>query len=168
MERASHADELTLSFEDSVRVEGSAKDVFDFLNEADRWTERLPHVASVEFTEDTPGLQTLRMDTRTKDGSTHTTESVRVAFPHRKIAYKQTTLPALLDLHTGYWQLDEEPDGTTTATSQHTVIINADAIAQVLGPDAGVPEARTFLREALGGNSRATLGHAKRYAEERR
>lgn len=167
LERASHTDELTLSFEDSVRIEGSAKDVFDFLNEADRWTERLPHVASVEFTEDTPGLQILRMDTRTKDGSTHTTESVRVAFPHRRIAYKQTTLPALLDLHTGYWQLDEEPDGTTTAISQHTVVINADAIAQVLGPDAGVPQARAFLREALGGNSRATLGHAKRYAEER-
>ncbi|MFI7336351.1 aromatase/cyclase [Streptomyces sp. NPDC050085] len=168
LERASHADELTLSFEDSVRVQGSAKDVFDFLNEADRWTERLPHVASVEFTEDTPGLQTLRMDTRTKDGSTHTTESVRVAFPHHRIAYKQTTLPALLALHTGYWQLDEDADGTTTATSQHTVVLNADAITRVLGPDAGVPEARAFIREALGGNSRATLGHAKSYAEERR
>ncbi|MFD8014946.1 aromatase/cyclase [Streptomyces sp. NPDC058955] len=168
LERASQADELTLSFEDSVRVEGAAKDVFDFLNEADRWTERLPHVASVEFAEPTPGLQTLRMDTRTKDGSVHTTESVRVSFPHHKIAYKQTTLPALLALHTGYWQLTEDADGVTTATSQHTVILNADAIPQVLGPDAGVPEARAFIREALGGNSRATLGLAKRYAEERR
>ncbi|MFD4371235.1 aromatase/cyclase [Streptomyces sp. NPDC058486] len=168
LERASRADELTLSFEDSVRVEGAAKDVFDFLNEADRWTERLPHVASVEFAEPAPGLQTLRMDTRTKDGSTHTTESVRVAFPHHKIAYKQTTLPALLALHTGYWQLTEDADGVTTATSQHTVILNGDAITQVLGADAGVPEARAFIREALGGNSRATLGLAKRYAEARR
>ncbi|MEU6102503.1 aromatase/cyclase [Streptomyces flaveolus] len=168
LELTAQAGELTLSFEDSVRVEGSAKDVFDFLNEADRWTERLPHVASVEFTEDTPGLQTLRMDTRTKDGSTHTTESVRVAFPHHRIAYKQTTLPALLTLHTGYWQLDEDSDGVTTATSQHTVVLNPDAITQVLGADAGVPEARAFIREALGGNSRATLGHAKRYAEARR
>ncbi|MFF2775361.1 aromatase/cyclase [Streptomyces sp. NPDC058052] len=168
LERASHADELTLSFEDSVRVDGAAEDVFDFLNEADRWTERLPHVASVDFTESTPGLQTLRMDTRTKDGSTHTTESVRVAFPHHRIAYKQTTLPPLLALHTGYWQLTEDAGGVTTATSQHTVILNADAITGVLGPDAGVPEARAFIREALGGNSRATLGLAKRYAEERR
>ncbi|GGQ57856.1 aromatase/cyclase [Streptomyces flaveolus] len=168
LELTAQAGELTLSFEDSVRVAGSAKDVFDFLNEADRWTERLPHVASVEFTEDTPGLQTLRMDTRTKDGSTHTTESVRVSFPHHRIAYKQTTLPALLTLHTGYWQLDEGPDGVTTATSQHTVVLNPDAITQVLGDGAGVPEARAFIREALGGNSRATLGHAKRYAEARR
>ncbi|POX55044.1 cyclase [Streptomyces sp. Ru71] len=168
LELSTQAAGLTLSFEDSVRIDGSAKDVFDFLNEAQLWTERLPHVAAVELTEDTPGLQTLRMDTRTKDGSTHTTESVRVTFPHHRIAYKQTTLPALLTLHTGYWQLDEGPDGVTTATSQHTVVIAEENIAPVLGPDAGVPEARAYLREALGGNSRATLGHAKEYAEARR
>jgi aromatase len=159
---------LSLSFEDSVRVEGAAKDVFDFVNEAQLWTERLPHVAKVELTEDTPGLQTLRMDTLTKDGSTHTTESVRVCFPHRKIAYKQTTLPALLDLHTGYWTFEEGADGVTTATSQHTVVLNADNIGKVLGPDAGVPEARRFIRDALGNNSRATLNHAKEHAEARR
>ncbi|MFF7888960.1 aromatase/cyclase [Streptomyces sp. NPDC020794] len=160
--------ELSLSFEDSVRVEGAAKDVYDFVNEAHLWTERLPHVAKVELTEDTPGLQTLRLNTLTKDGSTHTTESVRVCFPHRKIAYKQTTLPALLDLHTGYWTFEEGADGVTTATSQHTVVLNAESIAQVLGPEAGVPEARRFIREALGGNSRTTLNHAKEYAEARR
>ncbi|MEE4545921.1 aromatase/cyclase [Streptomyces sp. V4-01] len=160
--------ELSLSFEDSVRVEGAAKDVYDFVNEAHLWTERLPHVAGVELTEDTPGLQTLRLETLTKDGSTHITESVRVCFPHHKIAYKQTTLPALLDLHTGYWTFEEGADGVTTATSQHTVVLNAESIAAVLGPEAGVPEARRFIREALGGNSRATLRHAKEYAEARR
>ncbi|MBD0734334.1 aromatase/cyclase [Streptomyces sp. CBMA29] len=159
---------LSLSFEDSVRVEGAAKDVFDFVNEAHLWTERLPHVAKVELTEDTPGLQTLRMDTLTKDGSTHTTESVRVCFPHHKIAYKQTTLPALLDLHTGYWTFEEGEDGVTTATSQHTVVLNAGNIGKVLGPEAGVEEARRFIREALGNNSRATLNHAKEHAEARR
>ena len=55
--------------------------------------ERLPHVARVVLTEDTPGLQFLEMDTRTKDGSTHTTKSVRVCFPDTRIAYKQITLP---------------------------------------------------------------------------
>jgi aromatase len=159
---------LTLSFEDSVRIEGSAKDVYDFINEADRWRERLPHVAEVSLREDTPGLQVLRMDTLTKDGSKHTTESIRVCFPHHRIAYKQTTLPALMTLHTGYWQLDEDKDGVTTATSQHTVVLNADNITKILGPDAGVPEAREFIRGALGSNSRATLGHAKEYAEKRR
>ncbi|MGW3074072.1 aromatase/cyclase [Kitasatospora sp. NPDC001132] len=168
LEEAARTAELTLSFTDSVRVEGSAKDLYDFVNEADRWVERLPHVGTVKLTEDTPGLQVLRMDTVARDGSTHTTESVRVCFPHRRIAYKQTTLPALMTLHTGTWQFEEGEDGVVTASSQHTVVINAENIAGILGPDADVERARTFLRDALGTNSRATLEHAKRYAEARR
>ncbi|MFI8433239.1 aromatase/cyclase [Streptomyces sp. NPDC079020] len=168
LELATESAGLTLSFEDSVRIDGSAKDVFDFVNEAQLWTERLPHVHEVRLSEDSPGVQTLRMDTVAKDGSTHTTESVRICFPHHRIAYKQTTLPALMTLHTGYWQFDEQEDGSTVATSQHTVVVNTANITAVLGPDAGVSEARTFLREALGTNSRATLGHAKAFAEARR
>src|ERR1700678_1247064 len=53
--------ELLASFEDSVRITGSAKDVYDFINEADRWQERLPHVSRVSLREDTPGLQLLEM-----------------------------------------------------------------------------------------------------------
>ncbi|GAA0954574.1 MULTISPECIES: aromatase/cyclase [Streptomyces violaceusniger group] len=168
LEEATRTEELTLSFVDDVTVNGSAKDLYDFVNEANLWTERLPHVNEVKLTEDTPGLQVLRMETLTKDGSAHTTESVRVCFPHHKIAYKQTTLPALMKLHTGYWTFEEGPDGVTTAASQHTVVINAENITRILGPDAGVSEAREFIRNALGNNSRATLGHAKDYAEARR
>ncbi|MGW4632425.1 aromatase/cyclase [Nocardia sp. NPDC004415] len=168
VESALRTDELTLSFVDSITVAGSAADLYDFVNEADRWSERLPHVGEVELTETTPGLQVLRMQTRTADGSSHLTESVRVCLPHRRIAYKQTTLPALMSLHTGYWQFDEGADGVTTASSQHTVIIAADKVTEVLGPDAGTAQARTFLRDALGNNSRATLAHAKAYAEQRR
>jgi aromatase len=103
VEQATQSADLTMSFADTVRINGSAKDVYDFINEAQLWPERLPHVAQVRLTEDMPGLQVLRMDTRAKDGSQHTTESVRVCFPHRKIAYKQTALPALMTLHTGMW-----------------------------------------------------------------
>ncbi|WP_406399482.1 aromatase/cyclase [Streptomyces uncialis] len=168
VEQAAHSAELTLTFEDSVRIDGSAKDAYDFVNEAQLWTERLPHVSGVSLTEDEPGVQTLRMDTVAKDGSTHTTESVRVCFPHHGIAYKQTTLPALMTLHTGCWRFDEGGDGVTTATSRHTVVVNTENVTRILGPGAGIPQARTFLREALGANSRATLGHAKSYAEARR
>ncbi len=160
--------ELSLSFVDSTRIAGAAKDVYDFVNEAGRWPERLPHVSSATLTEDTPGLQVLRMETLTGDGSAHTTESVRVCFPHHRIAYKQTTLPALMSLHTGCWTFEEDEHGVTTASSRHTVIINADNIRPALGPDAGVPEARQFVRDALGGNSRATLALAKAHAEARR
>ncbi|MFI6944578.1 aromatase/cyclase [Streptomyces sp. NPDC050422] len=167
VERATHQAELSFSFEDTVRIDGDAKDVYDFLNEAGRWTDRLPHVTRVELTEDTPGLQTLEMDTLAKDGSAHTTKSIRVCFPDESIAYKQITLPALLQLHTGRWTLAAEGDATL-ATSQHTVTLNTANITAILGADAGVAEAREFVRTALSTNSRATLGHAKDFAEGRR
>lgn len=167
VEKAIGPEEVVFSFEDTVVVDGAAKDVYDFLNDAQLWKERLPHVARVSLTEDTPGLQILEMDTRTKDGSTHTTKSVRVCFPHHRIVYKQVTLPALLSLHTGCWTVAEASDGGVTVTSEHTVAINEDNIATVLGPDAGLAEARDFIRTALSGNSLATLGHAKDYATGR-
>ncbi|MFD3515336.1 aromatase/cyclase [Streptomyces sp. NPDC058657] len=170
VEVAHAAEELTFSFEDTVRIAGSAKDAYDFVNEADLWAERLPHVASVRFSEDTPGLQSLEMDTRAKDGSTHTTKSYRVTFPHHRIAYKQITLPALMTLHTGYWTFEEKEDdeGGASVSSQHTVTLNTDNIARILGPDATVADAREYVRNALSTNSRATLGHAKDHAESRR
>ncbi|WP_329215643.1 aromatase/cyclase [Streptomyces sp. NBC_01485] len=167
VELAHASEEITFSFEDTVQIAGAAKDAYDFVNEAGLWVERLPHVASVRFSEDTPGLQTLEMDTRAKDGSTHTTKSYRVVFPHHRIAYKQVTLPALMTLHTGYWTFAEN-DGGVAATSQHTVVLNTANIAAILGPDATVADARGYVRSALSTNSRATLGHAKDYAENKR
>ncbi|WP_327429441.1 MULTISPECIES: aromatase/cyclase [unclassified Streptomyces] len=166
VELAHAAEDLTFSFEDTVPIAGSAKDVYDFINDAHLWSERLPHVATVRLEEDTPGLQSLEMDTRAKDGSTHTTKSYRVTFPHQKIAYKQVTLPALMTLHTGYWTFADTADGVA-ASSQHTVTINTGNIAKILGEDATVEDAKTFVRDALSTNSRATLGHAKDYAEAR-
>ncbi|HEY8982964.1 MAG TPA: aromatase/cyclase [Streptomyces sp.] len=157
-----------LSFEDGVRIDGSVKDVYDFLDDARLWTQRLPHVARVNLTETVPGLQVLNMDTLTKTGESHTTESIRVCLPHQLIAYKQTTLPPLMLLHTGQWRLSEDDAGVTTAVSHHTVVINTERITDLLGPEADLARARTFIRDALGNNSRATLELAKQFAEARR
>ncbi|MFE5870760.1 aromatase/cyclase [Streptomyces roseifaciens] len=158
------AEELTCSFEDTVQIKGAAQDVFDFIWEADLWTERLPHVNTVRLEEPAPGLQTLEMDTLSKDGSTHTTKSHRVGLASHRIAYKQTTLPALITLHTGYWTFAPNDDGVA-ASSQHTFTVNTDAIAKVLGADATVQDAIAYVRTALSTNSMATLGLAKEYAE---
>lgn len=165
-ERASGSGELLLSFDDTVRVEGSAEDVYDFLNAADRWRERLPHVDRVELRETEPGLQLLTMDTLTKDGSKHTTESVRVCFPTSRIVYKQTRVPALMTVHTGRWSLVEESGGLAV-TSRHTVMLNPGTVRQVLGESAEIGDAREFVRNALSANSLATLGYAKEYAESK-
>ncbi|MFF1744191.1 aromatase/cyclase [Streptomyces mirabilis] len=167
VEFAHAAEEVTFSFEDTVYVDGSAKDVYAFINEANLWSERLPHVATVRLEEDTVGLQTLEMDTRAKDGSVHTTKSYRVTFPHQRIAYKQVTLPALMTLHTGHWTFQDTDQGVA-ATSQHTVTLNTDNIARILGDTATVADAREYVHTALSTNSRATLTHAKAFAENRR
>ncbi|GAB3440652.1 aromatase/cyclase [Actinophytocola sediminis] len=159
-------DELTFSLTDSVRVDGAAKDLYDFVYEANRWAERLPHVASVRLTESAPGVQLLEMDTLARDGSTHTTRSHRVCLPSHGIAYKQVTLPPLMRLHTGYWSFRDTGDGVV-ATSRHTVVLNQDNFA-LLGPGADAAAARELVANSLSANSRATLDHARAYAEARR
>ncbi|MFC5744414.1 aromatase/cyclase [Actinomadura rugatobispora] len=154
-----------LTFEDTVTVDGPGRLVYDFLNEADQWTERLPHVAGIVLTEDSPGLQTLEMDTRAEDGSVHTTKSVRVCFPHDRIVYKQLRVPPLLTLHTGVWTVEEEPGRPTVVRSLHTVRVNEANIEAVLGAGADLDKAKSMVRSSIGGNSVATLNRAKRFAE---
>lgn len=154
-----------ITFGDTVTAGGGAKDVYDFLNQAQLWSRRLPHVARVSLQEETPGLQILEMDTRTKDGRVHTTRSVRVCRPYTSIVYKQIVLPALLTLHTGQWLIEERDGEGVSVTSRHTVRINAARIAEVLGGDADMRTAQGFVRNALSGNSLATLRLAKAYAE---
>lgn len=165
-EAATSPEELLFTFADTVRVNSSAKDMYDFISDAHLWAERLPHVAKVSLSEDSPGLQLLRMDTRTKDGSVHTTESVRVCFPHRRIVYKQIVVPTLMTLHTGQWDFEHDGDAVLV-TSTHTVILEPANVTAVLGEGAEIPQARAYVQKALSGNSLATLGYAKAYAEQR-
>ncbi|MEU3891387.1 aromatase/cyclase [Streptomyces sp. NPDC029041] len=158
-------DDLVLSFEDSVRVHGPAELVYDFLYRIGDWPELVPHVSRLDFTEDEPGVQVMSMDTRTADGSSHTTRSVRVCFPHAgRIVYKQTATPLLMSAHTGEWSVVPDETGVTVL-AQHSVVLREENIARVLGEDADLAQARRYVREALGRNSTATLELAKKHAE---
>ncbi|MEU7909515.1 aromatase/cyclase [Microbispora bryophytorum] len=165
-EAAGDLAELTVSFEDSIRIDGGIDDVYEFLYAATEWPRRLPHVARLDLAEDVPGIQVMEMDTTAADGSVHTTKSVRVCFPDSRIVYKQTEVPALMSAHVGEWSLRAE-GGAVTAASRHTVMIKRDAVTAVLGEGATVRNARDFVRQALGGNSMTTLEHAKAFAESR-
>jgi ribosome-associated toxin RatA of RatAB toxin-antitoxin module len=156
--------DLLLTFEDSVRINASAKDVYDFIYEAKQWQSRLPHVARIALQEDTPNVQVLEMDTRSGENGVHTTKSVRVCFPSDRIVYKQIQTPALMSVHTGQWTITTDA-GATVITSAHTVVIKQDAITTVLGEQATVADARKMIRDALGRNSTTTMQHAKAYAE---
>ncbi|MFJ4467401.1 aromatase/cyclase [Streptomyces sp. NPDC089424] len=163
-ERCSRLDELTLLFEESVRVRGGAELVYDFLYRAADWPGRIPHVSRSDVTEAEPGVQVLSMDTTTADGCTHTTESVRVCFPHAgRIVHKQTLTPALLTAHTGEWSVVPDASGVT-ASALHSVVLREENIEAVLGPGATVADARRHVRAWLGRDSLATLELAKRHA----
>ncbi|MET8578121.1 aromatase/cyclase [Streptomyces sp. NPDC005012] len=163
-ERWHKLDELVLSFEDSIRVDGPAEPVYEFLYRAGDWPDLVPHVARLDLTERAPGVQVMAMDTLTADGASHTTESVRICFPHAgRIVYKQTTTPALMEAHTGEWSVVSDASGTTVV-SQHSVVLREEAVERVLGPGADLARARRHVREALGRNSTATMELAARHA----
>ena len=139
--------------------------MYDFLYRVGDWPRLIPHVERLELTEETPGVQVMSMDTLTADGAVHTTESVRICFPHAgRIVYKQTTTPALMEAHTGEWNVVSDENGVT-AVAQHSVVLREEAVERVLGPGADLAGARRYVREALGRNSTATLHLARQYAE---
>jgi uncharacterized membrane protein len=163
-ESAAAGNAALLTFQDSVRIAGPASAVYDFLYQAQRWEQLLPHVSRVVLREEVPGLQYLEMDTTAKDGSAHTTASVRIALPGNEIRYKQLVLPPLLSLHLGRWTITAEADGAVTATSEHTIEIDSSKL-HLLGEGTDLDGAKSFVRGALGANSTATLMHAKSFAE---
>ncbi|WP_278261638.1 aromatase/cyclase [Nocardia sp. AG03] len=154
----------TVTFADSLWIAAPPAKIREFIDRADQWARRLPHVDAVTLTEPAPGHQFLELTTRTADGDAHTTASWRVVLESGDIVYKQTQLPGLLSLHRGRWSF--APDGTgTLATSQHTVTIIEEAIEPILGAGKTIEDATEFIRTALGRNSLATLEHAKKWAE---
>jgi aromatase len=157
-------DHLVLSFADSVKIAAPPEEVYDFLCRADLWPQRLPHVARLDLSETDDGVQLIEMSTRSTDGSTHPTRSVRVCFPHSHIVYKQTATPEIMAAHVGRWTLSPTSSGVD-ATSHHTVVIRPEKVPDVLGPDGTVDRAGELVRHALGTNSLTTLRYAKRAAE---
>lgn len=169
--RATAVDEngvpLRFTFHDSVHIDGDADDVFAFLDRADQWPVRLPHVDSLQLREE-GNVQHMEMGTRAPDGSVHTTTSVRVSFAERGlIVYKQVRTPPVMAGHTGRWTVEPDGDGVR-ATSWHTVTLDLDGVRSVLGPDATAEQAREKVRHALSTNSSTTLACAKAFAESRR
>ncbi|MGV4925066.1 aromatase/cyclase [Streptomyces sp. BHT-5-2] len=159
--------DLAFSFTDHVELPGAPADAYAFVAQADRWAERLPHVARVRMTEPAEGVQELEMDTVTADGTGHTTRSVRVCHPPEWIAYKQQLPPKLLLGHSGLWTFADGPGGAVL-TSRHTVLLNPDAVAEVLGPGHGLADARDAVRTGLSRNSATTMAHAAQHAARAR
>ncbi|HEU5469449.1 MAG TPA: aromatase/cyclase [Actinophytocola sp.] len=161
-------DALWLSCEDSVDIDGDARDVYDFLARAEDYPQRLAHVDRVLLAEEVFGIQHLETDIRTPDGAVHSTATVRVCFPETHIVYKQTRPPAIMRAHTGVFVVRGLPTGVRV-TAQHTVLLRREAMTGPLGAEFGATQdARVAVREVLRAFSLGTLGRAKAFAEARR
>lgn len=171
-ERPEAPDELILSFSDDEVVDAPAPEVYDFLHRADLWPERLPHVAGLDV-ETSPAeaatagaeVQTMGMVTSAADGSTHTTQSVRLCFAGERIVYKQTTPPRGLLAHSGEWLFTSTPEGTRV-TARHTVALDPTAVESVFGPGTTTAQALLKARDIIGANSRRTLRAARSRLED--
>jgi aromatase len=162
-ERPAGPDELILSFSDDELIAASAPEVYDFLYRADLWPQRLPHVAGLDV-ETIPAeassagaeVQMMDMVTSATDGSTHTTQSVRLCFAGERIVYKQTTPPRGLLAHSGEWLFSSEPAGTRV-TARHTVAVDPTTVESVFGSGTTMAQALLKARDIIGANSRGTL-----------
>ncbi|MCX5199463.1 SRPBCC family protein [Streptomyces sp. NBC_00249] len=164
-ENADELERLIISFEDPLFVAGSVEDAYAYLYEADKWPDRIPHVLRLELEENTPNIQFFDMDTKSSDGSEHTTRSVRICLPNHKIVYKQTRPPKTMFAHTGHWLFTETPEGVVVS-SRHTATIRPEGL-HLLGEGMTVEGARKYLRRILSANSMGNLRLSKEYAEER-
>jgi aromatase len=156
-------DESTgISFTDTVELDAPARSVYDFIDRADLWPARLPHVT--DATLKTHGdIQELSMVTRSRDGGSHPTASVRIAFPRTmRMAYKQTTLPPVLRSHSGSWAIESLGEGRCRASATHTVFLDMER-ARADYPDSTIAELKALVRGNLGTNSRQTLASAQEH-----
>ncbi|MEU7742757.1 aromatase/cyclase [Nonomuraea sp. NPDC049158] len=163
-QRKAEVDELTVSFEDSLVIDGPIEAVYAYLYAADRWPERIPHVTRLDLRESTPNVQFFDMDTKAADGSIHTTRSVRICQPPNLIVYKQIRLPDQLDAHTGHWKFTQTAEGVI-ASARHTATIKRSALP-LKSPGETPAGARRYVRKVLSANSMSNLRLAKRFAEE--
>lgn len=156
-------DEVIQTFSDTAELPCTAADAYDFVHRSDLWPERLPHVGRVVLSEPQPGVQDMEMDTVTADGGAHTTRSIRLCFEGERIVYKQLVPPGLLFGHSGEWEFTDGPNGALV-TARHTVAVDPAAAGKLLGEHSTLADAQRYLRDALGGNGRATMAHAGEFA----
>ncbi|MEV7444057.1 SRPBCC family protein [Streptomyces sp. NPDC091204] len=159
-ERWERLDQLLFSFEDSVRVDGPAELVYDFLYRIGDWPERVPHVESVGVVEDVPGVQLATVDTcAAPGGRTVTTRSVRLCFPSAaRIVDKELTTSPLIAAHSGEWSLVPVPDGGgVRVVCARRVMLREEAVGEVLGAGTDLVEARRYVRTWLGRAGTETL-----------
>ncbi|MFG2991740.1 SRPBCC family protein [Streptomyces sp. NPDC048257] len=157
-ERWERLDELLLSFEDSIHLDGPAELVYDFLHRIQDWPQRLPHVEAADVIEDTPGVQLATLDTcATPDGRTRHTRAARLCFPAAaRIVFKELAPPDPIAAHTGEWSLTPDGHGVRAVCAQQ-VMLREPAAHHLPGSGPGLADTRRHVRSWLAQATTETL-----------
>ncbi|MEU1085045.1 SRPBCC family protein [Streptomyces sp. NPDC005908] len=170
-ERWRRLDELVLSFEDRVHADAPPEPVYAFLHRFGDRDDAVPGATGIDIVERAPGVQLMTVELAGPDGTTRTTESVRIGFPHAgRIVYKDvrdTEQPALLAAHTGEWSVEPDAYGTgVTVTARHHAVLDEDGVRRRYGDGAdAVRQARQELRTRLTRDGARALRLVKEHAE---
>jgi aromatase len=162
-EQDGELDQLWLSYEDSVDVDGDPRDVYDFLARVQDWPQRIPHVDRLLVDEDVSDIQRVQSEVRLPNGSVHATNLIRLCFPETRIVFKHTKPPATMRAHTGTFAVTRLAH-TVRVTAAYRVRLRREALPD----ESTVDDMRAAVRQVLHEMSKATLGRAKAFAESRR
>ncbi|MFF7734910.1 SRPBCC family protein [Streptomyces sp. NPDC007984] len=155
-------DELVVTVEHAVRVDGPAELVYGFLHRAGAWPGGIPGLREVRLDEEVPGVQLVR----TTAADAERGLAVRLCFPAAGlIVYSLTEPPALIAGQTGEWSVEPDPTGASVRV-RHQVVLDERDVARVLGEGADLSDARRHVRETIARDSAALLGLARRHAED--
>ncbi|WP_019819643.1 aromatase/cyclase [Saccharomonospora saliphila] len=163
-EREAAEPDTLLVLTDSVEIACAREEVYDFLFDARRWPERMPHISRASVTENGPDAHILETDMVVESGRTLTTRTARLGLPHHAIVFTHLRLPPIGLAHHVRWLLDSRAGGVGV-TAEQTVVVNAAGITDTLGPGVSLSDARGFIRRELGGNARSILEQAKSHCE---
>ncbi|WP_137233325.1 SRPBCC family protein [Streptomyces sp. BPSDS2] len=165
-ERWTTLDELVVAVEDTLRVDGPAELAYDFLYRMDNWPGQLPWLTRLDLVEETPGIQRVRMDMVTDSGRTHTTEAVRVCFPHSgRIVYKLTEPSAATAAQAGEWSVEPDTTGLTVVARHQAVLSRRYGTDATGAADTDPTAVHRRVRQVLSRDSTAILRLAGRYAQ---
>ena len=142
--------------EDILQISSTATEAMDFLKQAEKWPERISHVANATLTRFEAGGELLRLTTKAKDKSIHETASYRVVISDSMIVYKQVETPGALVSHRGEWHVFTE-DEKTFVKSVHDFALTRDTVTKVLGPSTSLEDAVDLAGKNLMYNSIQTI-----------
>ncbi|MGV9293030.1 SRPBCC family protein [Amycolatopsis sp. NPDC003676] len=157
--RRAEFEALTLTFEDSLTIRGTAASARQVVDAVREWPARVAHVERVAQTWKNPETSLVELDVHDSGGYPGARRMAWISLPEPEIVYRQLALPSTVAQHIGRWQFAELPHGVAV-TARQTVVF-----ATRLANKRELAVARGRLRAELGAEAADILRAVKEEVE---